>query len=81
MDIQFNDKNGNKSDSIKTLICSMLDIITLTEFSYTRKKNRAMEQLSMSCLAMGGVKSAISEINVGNFLTSKEIIKHCHEPL
>lgn len=76
MDIQFNDKNGNKSDSIKTLICSMLDIITLTEFSFAGLKNRAMEQLSMSCLAMGGVKSAISEINVGNFLTSKEIIKH-----
>ena len=75
MDIQFNDKNGIKSEKTKELICSMLDIITLAGLTVDGLKNRAMEQMSMACLAMGDVVNNLDEIKSLNYLTSKEIIK------
>ena len=75
MDIQFNDKNGIKSEKIKELICSMLDIVTIAGLSVDGLKNRAMEQISMACLAMGNVTNSLGEIKSSNYLTSKEIIK------
>ena len=75
MDIQFNDKNGIKSEKIKELICSMLDIVTIAGLSVDGLENRAMEQISMACLAMGNVTNSLGEIKSSNYLTSKEIIK------
>ena len=75
MDLQFNDKNGFKSNKTKELIRSMLDIISLAGFSFDGLKNRAMEQISMACLAMGNVTNSLDEIKSSNYLTSKEIIK------
>ena len=76
MDIQFNDKNGVKPENIKVLICSMLDIITLAGLSVDGLTNRALEQISMACLAMGGVTNLLKEIHSSHYLTSKEIIRH-----
>lgn len=75
MNIEFNDKNGIKSEKIKELICSMLDVITYAGLSVDGLKNRAMEQISMACLAMGDVTNSLDEIKSSNYLTSKEIIK------
>ena len=74
MDIQFNDKNGVKPENIKVLICSMLDIITLAGLSVDGLTNRALEQISMACLAMGGVTNLLKEIHSSHYLTSINII-------
>lgn len=76
MEIQFNEKNGKKTDSVKSLITSFLDIIALTGYPLNTFKSRALEQLSMSCLALGGVKDSIEDISSSKFITSKEIIKY-----
>lgn len=75
MNIQFNIKNGNKTDEIKSLICSVLDIISLAGISTDRLTERIKEQISMACLAMGGVTNSLKEIQPFCYITSKDIIK------
>jgi len=75
MDIQFNNRNGNKPDEIKELICSILDIIILAGISIDGLTERNKEQISMACLAMGNVTNSLKDIQSSNYLTSKDIIK------
>ena len=75
MDIQFNDRNGNKPEGVKNLIRSMLNIIALSGLSMEGLKDRNIEQISMACLAMGGIVNSLDEIKSTNYLTSKEIIR------
>lgn len=73
MEIQL---TGNKTEEVKNLIFSMLDILGEVGIPLNGTSRR-LEKMSMACLAVGNIKSCFSEAQSADdnrFLTTREII-------
>lgn len=74
MEIQL---TGNKSDVVKHLIFSMLDILGAAGIPLEGTTPRRLEKMAMACLATGNIKTSFSEVQSADdnhFMTTRQII-------
>ena len=75
MEIQL---KGNKTDDVKFLIFSMLDILGEVGIPLDMTPRR-LEKMAMACLAVGDIKTKYTEAKSASdnhFLTTREIITY-----
>lgn len=75
MEIQL---TGNKTDVVKSLIFSMLDVLGDVGIPVNGTPRR-LEKMAMACLAVGDIKTEFAEAKSasdGRFLTTREIISY-----
>lgn len=67
---------GEKTDLVKNLIESMLDVLAQVGVPIIGT-DRRKEKMAMACLAVGDIKTSFSEVkssNDGRFLKTRDII-------
>ncbi|MBS1503237.1 MAG: restriction endonuclease, partial [Bacteroidetes bacterium] len=74
--------NSKKSDSVKKLINEALDILNGAGIPFSGKRERALESMALSFLAVAGVKKIWKEAqgqNEHRHIKTRDIIKFINE--
>lgn len=73
---------GKKSEIMKSLISTMLDILFQIGIDLSNKTDRRLERMAEACLAVGNIRNTLSEAQSsdnGCFLKTREIIHYMNE--